>query len=163
MIKAALVATAALLIAAPAAFAAEQPVKPYVQSDANADATPMAGDAMYKALHGKEGIDRIVDRLITSLRTDPRTADIFHVADFERLHRTLAEDFCYVSGGPCHYTGMDMKMAHKDMGLEAHHFNALVEDLEDAMNKEGVPFRMQAKLLAKFAPMKPDVVDASQN
>jgi hemoglobin len=163
MIKAALVAAAALLLAAPAALAAEQPVKPYVQSDANVGTRPMAGDAMYKALHGRDGIDRIVDSLVTRLRIDPRTADIFHAADFERLHRTLAEDFCYVSGGPCHYTGMDMKAAHQHMGLEAGHFNALVEDLEEAMNKEGVPFRMQAKFLAKFAPMKPAVVDASQN
>lgn len=150
------------LMAAPA-WSEEQAVKPYVQSDANAGTTPIAGDAVFKALHGKEGIDRIVAGLIKSLRTDPRTADVFAAADLERLQRTLSEQFCYVAGGPCPYSGMDMKTAHKDMGLQEHHFNALVEMLEDAMSREGVPFRYQARLLAKFAPMKPRVVDASQN
>ncbi len=162
MMRTALLAAAALLIAAPA-FAEEQPVKPYVQSDANAGTKPIAGDAVFKALHGQEGIGRIVDDLIASLRTDPVTADIFKASDFERLRRTLIEDFCYVSGGPCHYTGMDMKTAHQHMGLQDIHFNALVQHLEDAMNKEGVPFRDQARLLAKFAPMRTPVVDASQN
>jgi hemoglobin len=58
---------------------------------------------------------------------------------------------------------MDMKTAHQHMGLQAHDFNAVVEHLEGAMDKEGVPFNIQARLLAKLAPMKPAVVDASQN
>jgi hemoglobin len=153
-----LLLAAALLIAAPA-FAAEQPVKPYVQSDANAGATPFADDHIFKALHGMEGIDRIVTVMMTENETDPRTADFFKASDLERLHRTLVEQFCYVTGGPCHYSGMDMKEAHAHMGVKAGDFNALVEHLEDAMNKEGVPFRDQAKVLAKFAPMKKPVVD----
>jgi len=152
---------AALLLAAGPALAAEDPVAPYAQSDANAGAAPFPGEAMYKALHEKAGIARITAELIGRLKTDPRTADIFRAADFERLNRTLNEEFCYVAGGPCHYTGMDMKAAHKHMGLQEMHFNALVEDLEAAMTKEGVPWRDQAKFLSKFAPMKPDVVDAS--
>lgn len=162
MRAATIVAPIMLLVAAPA-WAEEQPVKPYVQSDANAGTAPIAGDAVFKALHGKTGIDRIVADLISRLRSDRRTADVFAASDIERLQRTLSEDICYVSGGPCHYTGMDMTTAHQHMGLQEHHFNALVEMLEDAMSREGVPFRYQARLLAKFAPMKPQVVDASQN
>ena len=33
------------------------------------------------------------------------------------------------------------------------HFNALVEDLQIAMDKRGIPFRAQNRLLAKLAPM----------
>ena len=143
------------------ALAEEQPVKPYVQSDANAGATPFAGTAMFDALHGQAGIARIGTGLVDRLKTDPRTADIFRAADFERLNRTLNEEFCYVAGGPCRYTGMDMKAAHQHMGLQELHFNALVEDLEAAMSAEHVPWRIQARFLSKFAPMKPAVVDAS--
>ena len=152
----------ALLIAAPA-LAEEQPVKPYVQSDANAGAAPIKGDAVFKALHGKDGIDRIVVAMMAANKSDPRTVDIFAAEDTERFRRVLGEQLCYISGGPCHYTGMDMTMAHQHMGLQAHDFNAVVEHLEDAMSKEGVPFAVQARLLAKLAPMKPQVVDASQN
>jgi hemoglobin len=57
---------------------------------------------------------------------------------------------------------MDMKAAHRHMGLQEIHFNALVEDLEAAMTQEQVPWRVQARFLSKFAPMKSAVVDASQ-
>ncbi|MGZ3314387.1 MAG: group I truncated hemoglobin [Caulobacteraceae bacterium] len=151
----------ALFAAEPAA--AEQPVAPYVQRDANAGAAPFEDDRVFQALHGKAGIARITADLTARLKTDPRTADIFRAADFERLDRTLGEEFCYVAGGPCHYTGMDMTSAHRHMGLQEFHFNALVEDLEAAMTKEGVPWHVQARFLAKFAPLKPAVVDASRN
>ena len=141
----------------------EQPVKPYVQSDANAAAEPFAGDHMFKALHGLAGIERIVTRMMDENRNDPRTADIFRAADFVRLHRTLVEQFCYLTGGPCHYSGMGMKQAHEHMGVQAKDFDALVEHLEHAMDKEGVPFRDQAKLLGKFAPMKRIIVDQDRN
>ncbi|HEY4028784.1 MAG TPA: group 1 truncated hemoglobin [Caulobacteraceae bacterium] len=150
-------------IASGPALAAEQPVAPYPQSDANAGAAPFKDDRVFQALHGKAGVARITADLIERLKTDSRTSDIFRAADFERLDRTLNEEFCYVAGGPCHYSGMDMKTAHKHMGLQEIHFNALVEDLEAAMTKEGVPWRVQARLLAKFATMKPEVVDASRN
>jgi len=158
MIKTILVAGAALSVAA-SALSAEQPVKPYIQSDANAGATPFVGDHMFKALHGLAGIDRIVTATMVASQRDPRIADFFKAADPERLHRTLVEQFCYVAGGPCHYTGMDMKMAHEHMGVKTKDFDALVEHLEDAMTKEGVPFSDQAKFLAKFAPMKRQTVD----
>jgi hemoglobin len=137
----------------------EQPVKPYVQSDANASAKPFEGDHMFKALHGLEGIDRIVTQMMDENSNDPRTADIFRAEDKARLHRTLVEQFCYLAGGPCHYTGMSMKQAHEHMGVQTKDFDALVEHLEHAMAKEGVPFRDQAKLLGKFAPMKRIIVD----
>jgi hemoglobin len=47
-----------------------------------------------------------------------------------------------------------MATAHKDMGLQNHDFNALVEDLQAAMDQEGVAFRDQNRLLAKLAPMQ---------
>jgi len=152
---------AAALTAAPPAppATAEQPVDSYVQSDANAGTTPIPGDAVYKSLHERAGIDRIVVDMIARCQRDPRISDIFKGTDLVRLHRTLVEQLCYISGGPCHYSGRDMKAAHKDMGLQNHDFNALVEDLQAAMDQEGVPFRDQNRLLAKLAPMQRTTVD----
>jgi len=155
-----LLAPAAALAQVPAG---EQPVAPYAQSDANAGAEPFKDDRVFKALHGLPGIERVVTRLIDQSRTDPRTADIFRTIDPARLHRTLVEQLCYLTGGPCHYTGMSMKQAHQHMGLQAKDFDTLVEHLEHALDAEGVPFREQAKLLAKLAPMKRIVVDEDRN
>ncbi len=62
-------------------------------------------------------------------------------------------------GGGCDYTGRDMKTAHKDMGLQAADMNALVENLQAAMRREGVPFADQNRLLAKLAPQKRDMME----
>ena len=51
-----------------------------------------------------------------------------------------------------------MKTVHHDMGLRNADFNALAEDLQQAMDKNGVPSRAQNKLLAKLAPMEHDIV-----
>ena len=51
-----------------------------------------------------------------------------------------------------------MKTTHEGMGLQNGDFNALAEDLQLSMDKEGVPFRAQNKLLAKLAPMEHQIV-----
>lgn len=130
----------------------------YTPSDANAGATPMADDGVYKAFHEKAGLDRITRTLVKTYKSDPRIKDIFAAADETRLQGLLSEQFCYILGGPCHYSGRDMKQAHADMGLQTADFNALVEDLEAAMDEERVPVWAQNKLLAKLAPIKRDIV-----
>jgi hemoglobin len=142
----------------------EQPVDPYLQSNANAAATPMNDDAVLKAFHGKEGLARITSDLVDRNVADPRIKDIFAAADLVRLKRTLSEQFCYILAGPasqggCDYTGKDMTSVHKDQGITARDFNALVENLQWAMEKEGVPFAAQNKLLAKLAPMSRQAIE----
>ncbi len=153
-----LIASFAMLTLAGPARAAEQPVDPYKVSNANAGATPFTGGQMLAAFHGKAGVARIVDDLVSMNLADPRISDIFHTTDLERLRRVLKEEIGYLLGAGTDYTGRDMKTAHKDQGISTAEFNALVENLQRAMDKEGVPFRAQNQLLAKLAPMKRDVV-----
>ena len=136
----------------------EEPVDPYVQSNANAGARAFEGKAMWEAFHGTAGIDRIVDDLVERNRSDRRISEIFMNQDLVRLRRTLKEQFCYILNGGCDYTGRDMKSAHKDMGIQTADMGALVENLQAAMQKEGVPFHAQNRFLAKLAPMKREVL-----
>ena len=148
---------ALLTLPALAARAEEEPVKPYVISDANAGTRPLDASA-YAAFHGREGVARIVDDFIARNRTNPRTKDIFAAADVERLTRVMNEHFCYVLGGGCSYTGRDMKTAHTDMGVQQRDMGSVVENLQAAMDQEHVPFPAQNRFLAKLAPMRRDVV-----
>ena len=138
--------------------AGELPVDPYVITNENAGAEPLQSEHVFEAFNGVEGISRIVDELVDELVVDPRLEGIFHAADHVRLRRTLKEQICFLLAGPCDYTGRNMVDAHKDHGITTAEFNALVELLQAAMDDEGVPFRMQNKLIAKLAPMKRDVV-----
>lgn len=137
----------------------EEAVDPYTQSNANAGATPFEGQAMWTAFHGQAGVGRIVDHAVDLSLEDPRISEIFKAHDMVRLRRTLKEHFCFILGGGCDYTGRDMKATHKDMGLQNADFNALVEHLQAAMDREKVPFRAQNRFLAKLAPMQRTTVE----
>jgi len=166
MRKTLVLAAVAALTLAGSAFAqdavtppGEKPVDPYKQSNANAGATPITDPSVWKVFHGKDGVDRIVETLVERNFADPRIKDFFAAADKVRLKRTLKEQFCYVLGGGCDYTGKDMKSSHKDQGATNRDMNALIENLQFAMDKEGVPFAAQNKLLAKLAPQQKDIVE----
>lgn len=148
-----------LIIQAAAVPPGEEPVAPYAISDANAGATPATDPRLMDAFRGRAGIERIVADLVRRSEADPRISDIFKSGDMVRLRRTLAEQFCYLLGGGCAYTGRTMRDAHKDMGLQTADLNALVEHLQSAMRAEGVPFWAQNRLLAKLAPMRRLVVE----
>ncbi|QBM75499.1 group 1 truncated hemoglobin [Sphingomonas sp. AAP5] len=137
----------------------EDPVDPYPHSNANAGATPFKGSAMLVAFHGRAGVDRIADDLVTRIKIDPRIADILKGQDEVRLRRLLKEQFCYILNGGCGYSGRTMREGHKNLGLQTADVGALVEDLQAAMRKEGVPFAAQNRFLAKLAPIKRDAVE----
>ncbi|KQM68021.1 globin [Sphingomonas sp. Leaf17] len=149
----------ALLLATQTVVVPEEPVDPYTVSDANAGATPVGGDGLWRAFHGRDGVDRIVDDLVVRSIADRRIGDIFRGQDMARLRRTLKEQFCYILNGGCAYTGRTMKDSHRDLGIQQADMGALVENLQAAMRQEGVPFMAQNRLLAKLAPMKRDIVE----
>ena len=149
----------ALALAVQTAAPAEEPVEPYRHSNANAGATPFAGDGMWRAFGGREGVDRIVEGFVARNQVDPRIGDIFKGQDLVRLRRVLKEHFCHILGGGCDYSGRSMKDAHRNMGVQTADMGALVENLQFAMRSEGVSFAAQNRFLAKLAPMKRDVVE----
>jgi hemoglobin len=118
-----------------------------------------ADDSLYREFGEQPGLVKIIDDFYDLLLVDPRTQPYFEGAPIKRIKQKLAEQFCVLLGGPCVYTGRTMKRAHEGQNIDRAAFNALVEDLQTAMDKNGVPFRAQNKLLAKLAPMYRDVQD----
>jgi len=136
----------------------EFPVDPYPVSNANAGAAPYASAQLVEAFGGRDGIRRIAERTVELSEADPRIAAIFASHDMVRLKRTLSEQFCYLLGAGCDYTGRDMRTSHAEMGVTKANMNALVENLQAAMREAGVPFAAQNRLLAKLAQMSGAVV-----
>ena len=117
-----------------------------------------AEDTLYADMGGKPGIDRMVDEVEKVYLADPRIKDVFEESNLERLNGMLKDHFCMVAGGPCTYTGHSMEAAHKGLHLKNMDFNALVEDLQVAMDKCDIPFATQNRFLARLAPMQHQVV-----
>jgi hemoglobin len=120
--------------------------------------TAAESDAVYQGLGGKQGIQKIVDRFLPIVLADVRIKDVFKDIDIDRLGLRLAEQFCQLSGGPCKYSGKDMKTIHADLAITNAQFNALTEDLQSAMEQQGIPSYVQNKLVAKLAPMQRHIV-----
>lgn len=125
-----------------------------LSSTASAQQAP----TLYTQLGEKPGITKFVDTFVGNIAKDSRINAMFGATNIPRLKTLLVEQVCEVSGGPCKYTGRDMKSSHAGMGVNRSHFNALVEDLQDAMSTEGVPFGVQNELLAVLAPMYRDII-----
>jgi hemoglobin len=122
-------------------------------------AAPSLAGTLYEDLGGLSGIETIVGRTIDLSFTDARTKETFKNSKPHYLKKMITEQIAALSGGPVTYTGLDMKRAHKGLGLTTLHFNALVELLQQAMNESHIPYRTQNRLLALLAPMHRDVVE----
>jgi hemoglobin len=142
----------------PHAMPGEEAIAPYDVSPQSAGAAPFKGDGMANAFGGQDGIRRIVDRLVADSYKDPVIGEIFKSHDRVRLSRTLFEQFCFILNAGCSYSGRDMKLSHKELGIMQRDMNRLVEILQRAMAAEGVGFQAQNRFLSKLAPMRQNIV-----
>ena len=112
---------------------------------------------LYDKLGGHEGVTEIISDMLDYSLENPRISHIFDNSNIPRLEGLLVEHICSLTDGGCEYTGQDMDKSHAGLGIENKHFNALVEDLQKAMDDNDIPFRTQNKLLAILAPMHGDI------
>lgn len=120
---------------------------------------PLASDdRLYAELGGQERIQRFTDDFYDRMLQDARIARYFDGMNVKHLKRVLADYFCVVAGGPCVYDGVGMKDAHAHLSIDRAAFNALVENLQAAMDAAGVPFASQNRLLARMAFFHRDIV-----
>ena len=115
---------------------------------------------LYERLGGKGAITAVVEDFVGRVAADKRINGKFALANIPRLKMLLVEQICAASGGPCTYTGRDMKTAHAGMGITGPQFDALVEDLVATLDKFKVPAREKNELLSVLGPMKSDIVTA---
>ena len=131
----------------------------------SAQATGEKGNqSLYDRLGGKDAITKVVDNFVARVGGDKRINHFFAatVADEARLagfKSKMVDQICEASGGPCKYTGKDMKSTHTGMPIHGKDFQALVEDLTATLIEMKVPKKDQAQLLSILGPMKKDIVN----
>ena len=128
------------------------------------EAPAQAQKSLYERLGGKAAIVAVVEDFVANCAADTRINTFFTTtaADKNRLaafKNKLVDQICEAAGGPCKYTGKDMKTAHAGMGITDADFNALVEDLTKSLNKFNVGKAEQDQLLGVLGPMRPLIVE----
>jgi len=120
--------------------------------------TTPSSQTLYDQLGGDAGVTAIVNGTLNYTLKDDRIAHTFENSNVPRVETLLIEQICELTDGPCTYSGQTMERSHRGHELTSLHFNALVENMQKAMNDNDVSFSTQNKLLALLAPMHRDVV-----
>ena len=118
---------------------------------------------LYDRLGGTTAIASVVDGFVANVAADTRINKFFtrvasDTAAMREFKQKLVDQVCQGTGGPCTYTGKDMKTAHQGMGLSNADFDALVEDLVKALDAAGVQQAEKDELLGILGPMRTDIV-----
>ena len=114
--------------------------------------------SLYERLGGKPAIEAVVKDFVQNVAGDTRINRRFANANIGNLEKQLVDQVCEATGGPCKYTGKNMKEAHKGMLIADADFTALVEDLVKSLDKFKVPAQEKTELLTALGGMKPDIV-----
>ncbi|MEQ5816320.1 group 1 truncated hemoglobin [Marinobacter sp. NFXS11] len=114
-------------------------------------------NSLYQQLGEREGIANVVEDLLYLIVEDERINQQFKGMDVAQFHHNLTDQLCELSGGPCAYTGREMRELHSDMAITDTQFNALAENLILAMEKNDIPTGAQNRLIKQLLPLYPDI------
>ena len=121
---------------------------------------------LWERLGGEEKVTKIVDDFVTKVVHDKRvnfTRDGKVKVDDARLRdmkRRLVELASSVGGGPLPYRGKSMKEAHKDMGITDAEFTAVLDDMRQALQENGVRLGDMLLVLAAVESTRKSIVEA---
>ncbi|HBP89678.1 MAG TPA: hypothetical protein DD706_18480 [Nitrospiraceae bacterium] len=115
--------------------------------------------SLYDRLGGKTAITAVIEEFVGNVANDARINGRFASTDIPKLKGHLVDQVCGATGGPCTYTGRDMKTTHAGMRISNADFTAMVEDLVAALDKYKVPQAEQKELLGLLGSMKSDIVE----
>ncbi len=118
----------------------------------------LAQNTLYAQLGGRAGVTRIADQSVSIFLADARVKADFENTNLDRLKQRLADQLCQLADGPCIYSGHSMAEAHAGLDITQAKFNAVAEDVQTAMERAGVPYWTQNRLMALLAPMQRDIV-----
>jgi hemoglobin len=122
-----------------------------------------AADTLYKRLGGYDAIAGFVDTAFPRVAMNPQLTHLFrgHSVESQRRQRQLIVDaLCEATGGPCLYTGRDMKPVHVGLGITDEQWNTFMTIISTAAEERKFGEAERKEFLALFAQrFRPDVVE----
>ena len=113
---------------------------------------------LYERLGGEENIIKISNDLVELHKINPMLKARFVNSDFDKVKKSVADFFISGSGGPNVYQGKDMISAHKAMNISDSEFMAAVDDVMNALDKNGIGDKEKSEVLYIFYTLRPEVV-----
>jgi len=118
--------------------------------------------SLYQRLGGYNAISAVVNELAVRLVTDEKLGVYFKGLSNDSKKKLIAHltDFvCSATGGPCIYTGRDMKTSHEGLGITEEEWDRFVRITKEVLDKFKVPAKEQQEFLQAVAPLKSVIVE----
>jgi hemoglobin len=162
MVKNFILAVCLLTVIGASAMAGTRNHRPVNPATGPATAGGQEKKSLYSRLGGYDAVAAVVDDFIGRLVADKRFAKFFvgHSEDsLKKIRQHIVDQFCAAAGGPCLYTGRDMKTSHKGLGITEDDWNAAATHLVASIDKFKVPKAEKDDLLAFVTSLKKDIVE----
>ena len=119
--------------------------------------------SLYERLGGVDAITAVARAFEDRAAKDDRINQKFARTNLERLTKEFVDQLCQDTGGPCTYTGLDMRRAHTNMGVTSGEWDAFMEDFVATLNALNVGKAEQDELLNDLRPMRAEIVEVDSS
>jgi hemoglobin len=121
---------------------------------------PAASQSLFERLGGQEGLEAVVDALLVNIGADSRIKHYFNNLNQVRFKANNVAFLCEKTGGPCSYTGAEIKRVHKSLQITSEDFDAMMEDIGKTLDEKGVAEADKKELMDILASYKADIVSS---
>jgi len=118
--------------------------------------------SLYERIGGYNALAAVVDDFIGRLIGDKQFEKFFagfSVDSKKRIRQHILDQFCAATGGPCIYTGREMKTSHAGLGITNADWDAAAKHLAASLDKFKVPEKEKGEVLAFVTTLKKDIVE----
>ena len=120
--------------------------------------------SLYRRLGGYDVIAAVIDDLFARMRADPRFERFGAGRSLDsrrRAQQLTVDQICLSSGGPCYYTGRDMRTSHAGLGISESEWAVFLEMITKTLENHSIGPREQSEFLELFERYKNDIVETA--
>ena len=124
--------------------------------------TDQNNKSLYDRLGGYDAICAVANDLLPRLMADGSLGRFWaHRGEdgIAREKQLLIDFLCSSAGGPMYYTGRDMKLSHRGMGISESDWQAFLGHLNATLDAFQVPRPERTAVLALVESTKADIVE----
>lgn len=124
--------------------------------------TEMKEKSLYERLGGYDALAAVTDDFLGRLLKDKMLAKFFVGASNDskqKIRQHIVDFLCVATGGPCVYTGRDMKTVHHGLMITKEEWDVSVKHLVATLEKFKVPEKEKGEVLTAIGGLEKDIVE----
>jgi hemoglobin len=132
------------------------------EGNSMAGAARNSGKSLYERLGGYDVIAAIMDEFLATMRNDPRFARFGGGRCLDSVRRTrqlIVDQLCELAGGPCVYSGRNMKTSHAGLGITQDEWEASLRHVDAALGHASIPPQEAGEFLSLFEHDQAEIVE----